>query len=167
MQQCNNEITHISATCSALCYIFLIVFIFTNATVIAGGLITEIVMDGKSISIHKSNQTNELEDLIKKKITNKGDSTKSTWSEIKKISQEYGLFNIGGFNFGLKMQDGTVGYWHDQHLGKTEYQIQLLARKIVLDSANNQKTVIGDVGKLSFVAERLIQEIVKKVANTL
>ena len=148
-----------------LAFILLTFSIINIGFVYAGGIISKINMDGKFISISSSDSVNKLETLIKKKITNQEDTQKPSWSEIKKIGEEYGLFKIGGLNFGLKMQDGTVGYWHDQKLSKTECQIQLLARKIVLDAANNQKVVIGDQGKLSFVAERLINEIVERMAK--
>jgi len=145
---------------------FTYILFFATTLALAGGIVTTVKLDDKTITIYDTTDTAKLESFVKRMVSGiDNEGKKLSFGEVKSIAQEYGLHKIGGVNFAMKIQDGDIGYWQDQELTRTEYEIQFLSRRIVLDSANEERITVGDEGKLSFAAERLIQHTVNKIAQ--
>ena len=86
----------------------------------------------------------QLVDLLPAK-----DTRKLTKPEIKKLAAKHRLFTEWKVNPGLHFQDGDVSYWFEQELSASNVELQLLARRIVIEQAETANATIPSQGDLS------------------
>ncbi|MCU7934678.1 MAG: hypothetical protein KZQ99_07335 [Candidatus Thiodiazotropha sp. (ex Dulcina madagascariensis)] len=101
----------------------------------------------------------EIESLSYPPISN---PQKLSKNEIRKLANFYELTKSWKSNPHLKMKDGDIAYWFEQGLSENEIKLEFESRRIVLERADKSNQVIDTQGDLSYLAQKIQAEIVKK-----
>ena len=124
----------------------------------AHAFVRQIQMDGQPLTIN-SIATNTW---IAKSVVPPGrDSSRQLeCPEVKKLAQEFLLFQETATNPQLGFLGGDISYWCEQSVGERRLRLEFAARRLVLEAADKQKVRIRDQGKLSWAAQQVIPDII-------
>ena len=105
-----------------------------------------------------------IRERMQEEITGNSDISEENLSEedIERLANNFGLLNEIRMNPGLRFQEGDISYWYEQGLSRTEYELEFLARKIVLEAAAENEVNIGDSGELSAAAQDIMFYLVQE-----
>ena len=73
--------------------------------------------------------------------------------QIRDVAQKNRLFTVWEVNPGLRFQDGDISYWYEQKLPAWDLELQFLARRIVIERAEEAKGRIPSQGDLSALSQ--------------
>jgi hypothetical protein len=103
----------------------------------------------KHVTLEPGPIPKELNDILPE---NK-DISKPTKTQIKNLAEKNRLFEEWEVNPVLQFQDGDISYWYEQGKPAWNLELQFLARRIVIERAEEAKGKIPSQGDLSALSQ--------------
>jgi len=146
-------------------FIYIVLILFPIVVFAQHAFISPYVIDinGKSLSFNSDDFTKAAKEIIlNSKNMEKSQIGKPTKIQIKKMARKYGLLDESKYNPHLSLLGGDIAYWFEQGVSLNRLNLEFSARKTVLDVADREKFFISDQGILSYAAQSIMAQILKK-----
>ena len=110
-----------------------------------------------------SKQAQELESLRYPSISN---PRKLSKDDIRKLADFYDLTKRRITNPHLRMKEGDISYWYEQGLSEDEIRLEFESRRIILERAERNHQVIDTQGDLSYLAQKIQAQLIRRNSNS-
>lgn len=120
----------------------------------------DLSIDGETVEFKKEKVTS----VIKKTIIDKPRERLSE-GEIRKIAEEFQLFNETEFNPHLALLSGDIAFWYEQRKNENAIRREFAARRIILDAAEESEVVIKDNGVLAWASQQIMRNLILERKN--
>lgn len=107
-------------------------------------------------------QQAEISQRISEQLSLQRDEHRPNRNEVRELAKKYHLLRRPKVNPQLRFKDGDIAFFAEQNLSTWEIELEFMARRLILDQADEKNVTILDQGALSASAQSVIPVLYNK-----